>query len=94
MFPEMLEAASPYGIKKAADVPTPSAHWPPPLLDPAKVETAPVAEMERRRPFAMSATKMVFATGKTLVGKLKPATVPCPSAHPAAPLPASVLTFQ
>jgi hypothetical protein len=31
---------------------------------------------------------------ETPIGPLNAAAVPCPSAHPAAPLPASVLTFQ
>ena len=79
---------------KAAAAPTPSAKAG--LPEPAKVVTAPVGVMRRTRLLKSSPTYRLSEAGSTdtPTGKLNAATVPCPSAHPAAPLPASVLTFQ
>jgi hypothetical protein len=83
--------ATPRGLLSFAFVPTPSAK---PAVLPASVVTTPRGVTSRTRWFEMSATTMtpldgITATPKTLQ---KLAAAPVPSAHVAAPLPASVVT--
>jgi hypothetical protein len=87
-------AETPLGSQNEEAVPRPFAKAAVP--EPAKVVTAPKGVIRRTRWPPQSPTNMLRETGSTDTpcGLMNAAAVPCPSAHPAVPLPASVLTFQ
>lgn len=68
----------------------------PPVPVPTTVVTTRVGEILRTRCPAYSATKIASVRGSKLGrdGWLNFAAAPVPSAYPAAPLPATVLTLQ
>ncbi len=89
----LASTSAPNGMWKEAAVPVPVPKVAVPL--PAMVVTAPPGETMRRRWLSLSATMTLPpALMTTPDGCLKTAAAPCPSAHPAAPLPASVLVLQ
>jgi hypothetical protein len=83
-----------HGKLNEAAAPCPSAKLG--LPEPATVVTRPAKVMRRTRCPLWSQTSTVVEIGSTdkPIGVVNHAAVPCPSTHPAVPLPASELTFQ
>lgn len=92
-FPN-ASTGTPWGPVSIAKVPTPLKKEAVPF--PASVVTSPDGEMRRTRLPEKSPTSTLCDTGSTDTpwGALNTAAAPWPSAHPSAPLPASVVTFQ
>jgi hypothetical protein len=82
--------ATPYGLLKLADLPSPKVGLPLPV----SVVTTPRGVTSRMRLLNVSATTMTPLEGitATAVGLLKPAAAPVPSANMATPVPARVVT--
>mmetsp|Transcript_81142 Transcript_81142/g.131460 ORF Transcript_81142/g.131460 Transcript_81142/m.131460 type:complete len:224 (-) Transcript_81142:159-830(-) len=85
-----VSSARPAGWLKHAAGPCPSANPACPL--PASVRTAPPG-VTTRIAWASDTSRSPLEASTISAGSLKVASAPCPSADPASPLPASVLTM-